>query len=667
MESYEGTVATLWRVIDDLYNWFGEEYPWNQNYYRLCISYPKDNNRLNIFRDYMDVDYDEKLLLVSMYKNNSGNERHSGVETAITNRAIHINLVDEKNKFISYNSKGKKCHIKWSELEHFEYKDKHFILYCYNGETYTLAPEYFFWNPPHVSVCQKLCSYLTEIAQMVHLQSIRDNGEYEKALELVKKLVNEHNDHTLLHFDYGACILDYELEKENPDESNLKIALSEFKKVQSVYNDLPIYKEMAATNMALGNTWTARCDLLRLMEDEDYSQYAMEMLEKIEKESDVLDYYVDYDYKDRKLIMPIDDKHIAGCVTDGIDVFRMSCVPSCIKFPIGHPVSGELYIGHPYKPELYVPYDTHEDVFFIDKVNELCNLLQCLGATEITIESIKGRNVNELYNNSFSVNGSVGIKAFSAGGSYENNYSRDTGETSNSMRTMRRKYDPIYRPYVPEGLVWYPESTEWQRLAHDRINGNMLEYEECLSTLQTRIVNSTEQDKIKASAKILWAKANVNVETNTKSNFKEAVETEWKVSVKFRSIREMKGYDTYNKGIVATNKNAIAESCTFTDSEKEYLETLKECVTEESIITESERRLLEKLRTKLGISENRAKELEQSFSKPSLTSEEQEYLDEYKSILADGEITDRERKLIDKIRRMSGISEERAKEIEEMV
>ena len=80
--------------------------------------------------------------------------------------------------------------------------------------------------------------------------------------------------------------------------------------------------------------------------------------------------YIDYEYKSRKLLMPIDDHRIAGCVAEGIDVFRMSNIPSCIKFPVGHPVSGQLYIGHPFKPELYVPYETYEETFFVDKVPE---------------------------------------------------------------------------------------------------------------------------------------------------------------------------------------------------------------------------------------------------------------------------------------------------------
>lgn len=118
--------------------------------------------------------------------------------------------------------------------------------------------------------------------------------------------------------------------------------------------------------------------------------------------------------------------------------------------------------------------------------------------------------------------------------------------------------------------------------------------------------------------------------------------------------------------VITTEQHSNATNEIYSNNEQEYIETLKEIIADDGEITNRERRLLEKLRTKLGISESRAKELEDTLANPSLTAEEQEYLDEYKSIVADGEISDKERKLLDKIRKMSGISEERAREIENM-
>lgn len=65
-----------------------------------------------------------------------------------------------------------------------------------------------------------------------------------------------------------------------------------------------------------------------------------------------------------------------------------------------------------------------------------------------------------------------------------------------------------------------------------------------------------------------------------------------------------------------------------------------------------------------GISDVRAAELEASLSQPVLTEAEKEYLSEYQECATDGIISDKERRLLDKLRNVLGISEERAKELE---
>lgn len=72
--------------------------------------------------------------------------------------------------------------------------------------------------------------------------------------------------------------------------------------------------------------------------------------------------------------------------------------------------------------------------------------------------------------------------------------------------------------------------------------------------------------------------------------------------------------------------------------------------------------MLDRLRKSLGITEARAKELEASVN--SMSDEEKEYQEELKVCLEDGTISDRERRLLDRLRKSLGNSEERAKAIE---
>ena len=79
-----------------------------------------------------------------------------------------------------------------------------------------------------------------------------------------------------------------------------------------------------------------------------------------------------------------------------------------------------------------------------------------------------------------------------------------------------------------------------------------------------------------------------------------------------------------------------------------------------------ERQLLDKIRVKNGISEKRAQDLEASLSVPKLTDDEKEYLEAFKDACEGGKVSDKQRRLLEKIRVMYGISEERARDMELM-
>lgn len=118
------------------------------------------------------------------------------------------------------------------------------------------------------------------------------------------------------------------------------------------------------------------------------------------------------------------------------------------------------------------------------------------------------------------------------------------------------------------------------------------------------------------------------------------------------------------KGVVKEDFSKGTSTLTVSASEREYLDELKACLDENSVISPQERRLLDRFREKLGVSAVRAKELEESLKKPQLTKDEQEYVEEYRACLNEGRISDKERRLLDKLRIMLGITEARAKELE---
>ena len=105
----------------------------------------------------------------------------------------------------------------------------------------------------------------------------------------------------------------------------------------------------------------------------------------------------------------------------------------------------------------------------------------------------------------------------------------------------------------------------------------------------------------------------------------------------------------------------------YSKEEQEYLDSVRDYLEESEEIDARGRRLLNRLRERLGITEERAEELELSLQTVQLSEEEKEYLEEYQACLEEGEISSKERRLLDRLRDKLGISEERAREIEKYI
>ncbi|MFV8323710.1 hypothetical protein [Flavobacterium sp. LS2R12] len=88
---------------------------------------------------------------------------------------------------------------------------------------------------------------------------------------------------------------------------------------------------------------------------------------------------------------------------------------------------------------------------------------------------------------------------------------------------------------------------------------------------------------------------------------------------------------------------------------------------DDGIIDQKERSILERFREKKGISNDRAAELENILTSISnFTENEKEYLEEYKEMLKDGEIAEKERKILNRFANRLGLLEERVSELEQI-
>lgn len=477
-------------------------------------------------------------------------------------------------------------------------------------------------------------------------------------------------------------------------------------------------------------------------------------------------------YHERQFIFTVRDlEHIGGCYdeTDTIQyVFAIDELPKNISFPIGHPQPNTLYYAHPLRPA-YLPFENAQTLLFHERIQELCRLFQCLGATKITARCLKGEKISQsaITSNDINLEGSYKIASGSASYSRRNDSTSHRGEKSEMF--LEQSFSPKRYPYCPKDLVWAVNDPEVQTFIHQRLEGSLLSLSKRVSAFETSSLTQNQADNAKVAFQSLMANVSANYSTFTDSTFKSVYETEWELNVQFKPLEEfdastlnldeltlpddahilmpiekfcpigdigigiigtlmkdikkgdkviigdktsifkseVKEVIVYFKllgegeagdenvilfldGVTPTNiwpgMNIYLDNTTtettkkgnsttiltteisnkLSENEGKYKEEILFCLEDNDAITEEDRRYLERKRKKLGITEERAKAIEQSIT-PSLNDNEKEYLETFKEMRTGSTLTDRARRLLDREREALGISKARSKEIEALI
>ena len=115
-------------------------------------------------------------------------------------------------------------------------------------------------------------------------------------------------------------------------------------------------------------------------------------------------------------------------------------------------------------------------------------------------------------------------------------------------------------------------------------------------------------------------------------------------------------------------KEAINSVFSFSSNEQKYIEEIKFMLEDDGMIDKQERKILDNMLDVLNISPERGQQLEVIvLNRRDLTKEEKEYLVKVKSFISDGVISDRERRMLNRLANLLGISEQRAIELEKQV
>lgn len=381
------------------------------------------------------------------------------------------------------------------------------------------------------------------------------------------------------------------------------------------------------------------------------------------------DFFTQIPYNTRKFIFVLGtENQLPGCYDKEGNiqfVFTLNDLPASIQFPVGHPQANTLYIGHPFKPATYLPFENATEQLFMDRVHELCYLGQCLGANEIRIKRLRGADTASSEAKQLEVSGEVNVKAVNVGGSFGRNTTNQNSYTSKDGMEMVQTYLPTKQPYCPDDLVWLDSEASWQALAKQRLNGNILSYSLHLSSSESVSMTSSKLMSVKASFEYLIAKVNVSYDTKTDKTFSKTEEIEWEIDMKFKALQD---FDDNNSDCQTTAQIVQAQSIELSELELAYKEEIEFCLEDNSEIDAHSRKFLERKRQKLGLSETRAQEIEDMVkaSLVSFTDEEKEYMEALDDVIEDGVIPNNVRRLLERERKSLGISEERAKELEKI-
>lgn len=370
-------------------------------------------------------------------------------------------------------------------------------------------------------------------------------------------------------------------------------------------------------------------------------------------------------YQERKVITMTNTDHLFK--SDHLTLLWMNNLPTEIKFPITHPKKDHTYICHPYDNRLYLPIEDYEEVLLNDRINEYCYLMQCLGATTIRIQNKKEESLNEDRESARNIHGEVSYKILEASGNYETNSKKGEGRNSKYTFAREQHFNPSKKPYIPDGLIWFPHEVSWQRLATQRMSGGILKYSESVSSSENRVVTSNELQDINAEIKVLFAKMKGGIKRESNYEISMNEDQEWEIFVEFKPIEEFDASMDFldiAETVQIEEVEGLPESI-FTEEEKQYMDEVRYMLEDDDKIDEKESRLLERFRQKFNLSEDRANELKNILlSAVDLNSQELEYLKEYETFIQDGEIKERERRLLNRVANLLGISEDRALEIE---
>ena len=619
-----------------------------------------------------------------------------------------IVITNKRLAWIPDNDEGDVYSFAFNDIERVEYREMQIYLWGYgNDEDNVSLPlhHFFSFNGETSAVkadAQKIAAVLNkmvtvagheeETTPLEEIESYLDNNEADKAIQGINEMLSStdftDDDETksICYYYLGLAYAQKMTEQLDVDiAAGLEQISEEVHRYDGAMNSAFREALVLCTDdefrckiyyfnaLYCSNLFQGRQMALAAMDSPDFEikQEAKDIYLNLTKNL-VEDpaYFARIPYNTRKFIFILGtEKQLPGCYDKEGNiqfVFTLNDLPTSIQFPVGHPQANTLYIGHPFKPATYLPFENATEQLFMERVHELCYLGQCLGANEIRIKRLRGLDTASSEAKQLDVSGELDVKAVNVGGSFGRNTAVQNSYSSKDGMEMVQTYLPTKQPYCPDDLVWLDSEASWQALVKQRLNGNILSYSLHLSSSESVSMTSSKVLSVKASFEYLVTKVSGTYDSKSDKTFSKTEEIEWEIDMQFKPLQD---FDDANGSISqATAPIAQTQKSDLSEDEMAYKEEVEFCLEDASEIDAHSRKFLERKRQKLGLSETRAQEIEDMVkaSLVSFTDEEKEYMEALDDVIEDGVIPDNVRRLLERERKSLGISEERAKELEEI-
>lgn len=457
--------------------------------------------------------------------------------------------------------------IKWDTIQRVEYKGKNFIFFKYpndeGGQYYQSINQSNFIKTgnPSSALINNLLKLFNKVAELA------SPIEEEDPFDVVTKKIeaNEDYPHEVIRIAFDALyeypslsdILKFEIgrsyyrlnEYKKAKKYLLEADVEDLTNLYHPWKNIILGKIFENENYKLSrNLRLAAAKGPKELEIDIWSNgeeesVAIEALENL-LEADAR-YFASVDshpYADHKLIYPVDDlTRLSTLDQSQIMVVGLKTLRQAnLDFPMGHPVAKQLYVCHPFCQNKFIPYDNYELEFIEDRIREFCEIAQCLGASSIKIEAINEESKDE----KSSFDGTIGIRggnrAYSGSVNvYGKSSENIVDQLRNSMEFEQHFSTPVI-PHIPENTIWLSKEPSWQRLIQQRMQGNLSQHREVISTSKSRLIEGNALLELNGEIKSLYADMGLNFSVELSNRLLTTQNASLSITVEFFPLHQSK-------------------------------------------------------------------------------------------------------------------------------